>query len=469
MATQFVSWLFCNVKGTKVCGSALLVYRSARSALSLPSTRTDGAIFDGSRTPGVPAGAEFGKTVNERLVQRRSSNDRGTVVSQTSRVALFAAAGMFVGGVAMPSAKAADLGGDCCADLEERVAELEATTARKGNRKMSLTITGQVHRMVIWYDDGTSSTTYYGVDSTNSSSRFTFLGSARVNPSVTMGFEIMIEIEAGGTSSKLNQFDEDGKVGGQIGGSAAPGTSFNQSNVDAYFGDARRVAWWIEHKDVGRLTVGRYRERRRGADDRPRRHRRGGQLQLHPVERQLLHPWPTGSVLRHDLGQPRRSRCRPRPYRARALRQPELARLHLLGVDRRSRRLLGQHAALRRRVLRHPHRRGHRLRAVQRPRDAGNARSDGGVLRRPGAGHPGLGWRPLADARSVRSVRPGPLRGQRIQCSWPCRQRLLGLGGRCHQEGRHALADPGWCLQELVRHRQHRALRRVRQGDGFWC
>jgi hypothetical protein len=31
------------------------------------------------------------------------------------------------------SAKAADLGGSC-ADLEERVAELEATTARKGNR-----------------------------------------------------------------------------------------------------------------------------------------------------------------------------------------------------------------------------------------------------------------------------------------------------------------------------------------------
>ena len=56
--------------------------------------------------------------------------------------------GLFVGGVAMPSAKAADLGGDCCADLEERVAELEATTARKGNRKMSLTISGQVNRSI---------------------------------------------------------------------------------------------------------------------------------------------------------------------------------------------------------------------------------------------------------------------------------------------------------------------------------
>ena len=35
---------------------------------------------------------------------------------------------------------AADLGGNCCADLEERIAELEATTARKGNRKVSLTV-----------------------------------------------------------------------------------------------------------------------------------------------------------------------------------------------------------------------------------------------------------------------------------------------------------------------------------------
>jgi hypothetical protein len=154
----------------------------------------------------------------------------------------------------MPSAKAADLGGDCCADLEERVAELEATTARKGNRKMSLTVTGQVHRSVIWYDDGHSSTTYYGLDNTNASSRFIFLGNARVTPKVRMGFEIMIEIEAGGTSSKVSQFDEDGKVGAQIGG---PG-SFNQHNVDAYFGDARRAAWWIEHDDLGRLTVGRY-------------------------------------------------------------------------------------------------------------------------------------------------------------------------------------------------------------------
>src|SRR5215467_15483103 len=106
----------------------------------------------------------------------------GGLLKSSSQLALVAAAGLFVGGVAMPSAKAADLGGDCCADLEERVAELEATTARKGTRKMSLTITGQVNRLILWWDDGKSTGTYYGLDNTNSSSRFSFLGEAKVSP-----------------------------------------------------------------------------------------------------------------------------------------------------------------------------------------------------------------------------------------------------------------------------------------------
>jgi len=179
----------------------------------------------------------------------------GALMRASSRFAVAAALGLFVG---VSSSQAADLGGNCCADLEERIAELEATTARKGNRKMSLTISGQVHRTVIWYDDGQSSKTYYGLDSTNSSSRFIFTGTAKINPKTSMGFEIMLEIEAGGTSSKVNQLDEDGKVGGQISGSAAPGASFNAHNVDAYFGDARHAAWWIEHTDLGRMTVGRW-------------------------------------------------------------------------------------------------------------------------------------------------------------------------------------------------------------------
>src|SRR5215475_6824469 len=203
---------------------------------------SDGALFE---DPGDRV-----ETVNS-LAEKRQSNGEvrmiGGLVKSSSRLALMAAAGLFAGGVAMPSAKAADLGGDCCADLEERVAELEATTARKGNRKMSLTITGQVNRIVTWYDDSKSSTTYYGLDNTNSSSRFIFNGSAKITPKVSMGFEIMIEIEAGGTSSKVNQFDEDGKLTAFLPNPGAPVgiPSFNAHNVDAYAGDARRMAWWI--------------------------------------------------------------------------------------------------------------------------------------------------------------------------------------------------------------------------------
>ena len=50
--------------------------------------------------------------------------------------AIFALAGLLL---SVGSAQAADLGGNCCADLEERVAELEATTVRKGNRRVTLT------------------------------------------------------------------------------------------------------------------------------------------------------------------------------------------------------------------------------------------------------------------------------------------------------------------------------------------
>ena len=65
-------------------------------------------------------------------------------MTTTGRATLLAAAGTLLG--VSFSANAADLkGGGCCADLEERVAELEATTARKGNRVVSLQVYGTVN------------------------------------------------------------------------------------------------------------------------------------------------------------------------------------------------------------------------------------------------------------------------------------------------------------------------------------
>ena len=106
----------------------------------------------------------------------------GGLLKSTSRVALFAAAGLLVGGVAMPSAKAADLGGDCCADLEERVAELEATTARKGSSKISLMISGWVGEQILWWDDGSESNTYVEGLGTAIASTVKLSGQATIAP-----------------------------------------------------------------------------------------------------------------------------------------------------------------------------------------------------------------------------------------------------------------------------------------------
>src|SRR5437773_9622251 len=117
----------------------------------------------------------------------------GGLSKSSSRLALLAAAGLFTTGIAMSSAKAADLGGDCCADLEERVAELEATTARKGNRKMSLTVYGQVNRSIVYWNDGGRSNTVPGVDNHNSASRFGFMGNAKISPAWSAGYSILLD------------------------------------------------------------------------------------------------------------------------------------------------------------------------------------------------------------------------------------------------------------------------------------
>jgi predicted porin len=157
----------------------------------------------------------------------------GGVLKSTSRVALTAAAGLVIGGVA--SAQAADLGGDCCADLEERVAELEATTARKGNRKVSLTVSGHVNEAVLWFDDGFESNVYQ-VTNLVSQSRFRFVGEAKVSADWSAGYLLEVGV-AGARSDAVDQFSDDGTTG------------TNALSI-------RHSAWWLQSKQLGKLWVG---------------------------------------------------------------------------------------------------------------------------------------------------------------------------------------------------------------------
>src|SRR6056297_3733441 len=103
------------------------------------------------------------------------------------------AAGSAIAMMTFSPAQAADLGGNCCADLEERVAELEATTARKGNRKVSLEVSGHVHEAIVFWAVDTSNNVneeenvYIGTNNA-SRSRFRFKGSAKINADWSAGF-----------------------------------------------------------------------------------------------------------------------------------------------------------------------------------------------------------------------------------------------------------------------------------------
>ena len=165
----------------------------------------------------------------------------GGLLKSASRLALVAAAGVLVGGV---SAQAADLGGDCCADLEERVAELEATTARKGNRKVSLEISGHVSSQISFWDDGKESNAYVG-SGTVTATRLRFLGSAKINPTWSAGYLLEFGIYQGANSFTMQQ--------GPAAADDTPTTGY--PGVVSFF-QLRHSAWWIDNKDYGRIWVG---------------------------------------------------------------------------------------------------------------------------------------------------------------------------------------------------------------------
>lgn len=147
-----------------------------------------------------------------------------------------AAAAVVLGGGVLP-ASAADLGGDCCADLEERIAELEATTARKGNRKVSLEISGHVNEALLFWDDGFESNAgFYTND--NSRTRFRFVGKAKINADWEAGYKI----EVGVRSANSKRFSQDDPKG-----------SANSADVGL---DLRDSHWYVKNKSYGQVAVG---------------------------------------------------------------------------------------------------------------------------------------------------------------------------------------------------------------------
>ena len=134
---------------------------------------------------------------------------------------------------AAPSA-AADLGDACCADLEERIAELEATTARKGNRKVSLTVTGYVTKQIMFWDDGVERNAYITDIGPTQATNFRFTGEATIAPGWKAGYMMRI------------QDLTDNPMGS------------NQDRDSTNLGlNLQMSHWYIASKEYGKLSVGK--------------------------------------------------------------------------------------------------------------------------------------------------------------------------------------------------------------------
>jgi hypothetical protein len=130
-------------------------------------------------------------------------------------------------------APAADLGGECCADLEERIAELEATTVRSGNRAVTLNISGQINQAILMWDDGEDRDSYV-VTNSNSNDRLRFDGSARISSDLRAGY--FMEFNFGlDSSARADQL---------------------QAGFGADEPRLRQSLWYFDSRKYGALTMG---------------------------------------------------------------------------------------------------------------------------------------------------------------------------------------------------------------------
>lgn len=117
-------------------------------------------------------------------------------------------------------------------DLEERIAELEESAARKGNSKVSLEISGWVNRMILTYDDGGERNAHI-VDNTASRSRFNFSGAAKIARGWSAGYLISMGLD----DRAANDID-------QFGPTPPDGITLRNSE------------WWLRSNQLGTVTVG---------------------------------------------------------------------------------------------------------------------------------------------------------------------------------------------------------------------
>ncbi len=118
-----------------------------------------------------------------------------------------------------------------CDAIDERVAELEASTARKGNSKVSVSFRLDQSHGLFW-DDGAERDVYV-VDNVSSRSRLNFDGA--------------VQIARGWSAGYLLSFGLDDTASNDVSQLSAHGE--NQIEL-------RHSAWWLRNSQLGTVTVG---------------------------------------------------------------------------------------------------------------------------------------------------------------------------------------------------------------------
>ena len=119
----------------------------------------------------------------------------------------------------------------CCADIDARIAELEASAAAKGSSNLNLTLYGHVNQAVMAWDDGYEQNAYL-VTNDASRTRFGFRGKSEVTADLSAIF--LIEIGVRSVNSKRS--DQISTLSGI---------------------DIRRMWWGAASESIGTVQLGR--------------------------------------------------------------------------------------------------------------------------------------------------------------------------------------------------------------------
>jgi predicted porin len=178
---------------------------------------------------------------NLQLVQSRIENFRRPYFKHARQIGAAINAAILTASL-VSAANATDVGDSCCADLESRIADLEATNARKGNRKVSLTISGYVAQELTWWDDGGERNAYlHGLGPTQAT-HVKISGEAQITPGWTAGYMLRIQ------NLDDNPFSRN----------ASTGQAMNQASSDFSQGPNVQMSYWyLQNKEFGKVSVGR--------------------------------------------------------------------------------------------------------------------------------------------------------------------------------------------------------------------